>query len=493
MRKENTAIRLQLMQLAKAIGEGNYRLQESFSHFIPIQTEAGITEYYCGDHSLVIKTSNNGHDFYALKIPVLNPELVVEKYQFFSQVMQHQPQSFFPHTAVSEEGIVITTENGEQTLPVILTPWKQGIPLRNKIEALCEAEDTGALKRIYASFLLLADDLLNHDNTHGDICDTNILVDITGRLKLVDFDNAYTAEMNDLQQPGISNHYYQHPEHEEFAYSRQIDDFPLLVMAISLYVISIRPDLYDSYKTEKGLIFTPNDFVQPERSVVMQYLQTINDSYLQNLLRQLQITLFSHDVAVPGLLDILITDAAFDDQLSAELKQKLTDATIEDKDETIFILNTKFRSLVTKTCDNDLEIMSLEKSHEQLTEAYRSDKEKMKSRWVATSLLLLFLAAGFFSLQFKKNTGAGIAHQQPIPEQQIGSVLLAEQEKADVVTPEPKKEIKPTPAPEIKTVQTPKKEKRTYAIGNVRSKQDKEIEKKSNTFNVVFKEIEFNR
>jgi hypothetical protein len=493
MRKETTAIKQQLKQLTKAVEKGNFHLQEPFSQFTPVKTESGTTEYYCGDHSLVIKASNNGRDFYALKIPVFNPKLMVEKYQFFSQAMQQKPQSFFPHTAVSEEGIIVDTEDGEQTHPVILTPWKQGVSLRSKIEALCEAGDTGALKRLYPSFLLLADDLLNQDDTHGDICDGNIIVDITGRLKLVDFDNAYSAAMNDLQQPGISNPFYQHPEHEEFAYSRQVDDFPLLVMATSLYIISIRPDLYDAYKTERGLMFTPNDFVQPERSVVMQYLQTIEDAYLQNLLRQLQITLFSHDVAIPGLLELLITDAAFDNQLSGELAQKLTDATIEDKEETIFILNTKFRSLVTKTCDTDLELSSLETRNQSLAQAYESNKEKSKLRAKITSMALLVISGAFIWEQLRTTTHS-IVQNKPTQEQQIAPALLARQEKIEIEAATPKNETASSPgAPVEKKILTEKKQLRKNTIVNVRSSDIKEIKKKNNTFNVTFKEIEFNR
>ena len=87
--------------------------------------------------------------------------------------------------------------------------------------------------------------------------------------------------------PSWGHRNYQHPERSADDYGEYIDNFPSLVIYLSLLAVASDPNLWDFYNDD-NLIFTRSDYADPGNSEVFQRLKSSGDATVAKLSESLE-------------------------------------------------------------------------------------------------------------------------------------------------------------------------------------------------------------
>lgn len=114
---------------------------------------------------------------------------------------------------------------------VVLCDWYEGVSLQRKIEEWCNKPiKMRALSQMFEEFAL---SLLNERWAHGDVKPDNIIFSNDG-LHLIDFDAMYREGFTAEDCVEIGTQQYQHPLRDRANFGRDIDDYPIALIATAL-------------------------------------------------------------------------------------------------------------------------------------------------------------------------------------------------------------------------------------------------------------------
>ena len=119
---------------------------------------------------------------------------------------------------------------------VVLCDWYEGVSLQSKIEEWCQKPvKMQALSQMFEEFAL---SLLNEPWAHGDVKPENIIFSTDG-LHLIDFDAMYREGFTSDDCVEIGTQQYQHPQRDRSTFSRDIDDYPIALIATALAAMAL--------------------------------------------------------------------------------------------------------------------------------------------------------------------------------------------------------------------------------------------------------------
>ncbi|MBR6656246.1 MAG: WG repeat-containing protein [Alistipes sp.] len=114
---------------------------------------------------------------------------------------------------------------------VVLCDWHEGVSLQQKIEECYNKPvKMRALSQMFEEFALW---LLNEKWAHGDVKPDNIILSSDG-LHLIDFDAMYCEGFTADDCVEIGTQQYQHPLRDRSNFGRDIDDYPIALIATAL-------------------------------------------------------------------------------------------------------------------------------------------------------------------------------------------------------------------------------------------------------------------
>lgn len=148
---------------------------------------------------------------------------------------------------------------------VVLCDWREGVSLKAKIEELCcKPAKMEALSQMFEEFALSH---LTERWAHGDIKPENIIVANEG-LRLIDFDAVYLEgfTMDDCVETGTRQ--YQHPLRERGEFGREIDDYPIALIATALAALSLDGTLGAGVPSCDYLLISPHRAVKGEDAML---------------------------------------------------------------------------------------------------------------------------------------------------------------------------------------------------------------------------------
>ncbi|TAE31654.1 MAG: hypothetical protein EAZ91_07405 [Cytophagales bacterium] len=195
----------------------------------------------------------------------------------------------------------------DETACVLLMEWIEGQTMGQFVRDACARTDRAALHKLAYAFDQMALWLLANPFAHGDLKHDNIIVRPNGVPALVDYDGLFFPVFTDLQALELGTPDYQHPKRTAHHYGLYLDDFSLLVISLSLYALSHRPDLYTTHNTSENLILTLSDFEQPRRSQLLGTLQEMEATPVRQRLALLDYALVLPPQSLPGL-EVLLRD-----------------------------------------------------------------------------------------------------------------------------------------------------------------------------------------
>lgn len=182
-----------------------------------------------------------------------------------------------------EEGIMV----GGKWYPVVMMDWAQGEPLNRYVGNAVRDGQAARLREMAARWRGAVGGLHGVRIAHNDLQHGNVLVSSDHRIKLVDYDGIFLPQFQGEKSPEIGHKNYQHPGRGPEHYNNEIDNFPALVVYLSLLALSSDPSMWEKFHNDDNLVLTRRDFQDPQHSKCFADLQGNSDQRVRKLAGQL--------------------------------------------------------------------------------------------------------------------------------------------------------------------------------------------------------------
>ena len=170
--------------------------------------------------------------------------------------------------------------------PIVKMDWVEGETLNKFVEARRQEPD--ALRRLAAQWRGgTTASLRGLRIAHNDLQHGNVLVQADGNIRLVDYDGIFLPQFSGQLSQELGHKNYQHPQRSSKDYDDSVDNFPTLVIYLSLLAIAAEPDLW-SFNNDDNLIFTGNDYDDPLGSELFTRLKSSPDPAVAKLAERLE-------------------------------------------------------------------------------------------------------------------------------------------------------------------------------------------------------------
>lgn len=198
-----------------------------------------------------------------------------------SYLLDVLPPSFV-HFEYVEQGISLRGD----WYPVVMMEWVEGESLSSFVGSNLNDQDT--LRRVAAQWRGgPAASLRGLGIAHNDLQHGNVMVQTDDRIRLVDYDGMFLPGFRGQRSPELGHKNFQHPLRTAEDYDAYVDNFPSLVIYLSLLAIASDPGLWTFYNDD-NLIFTRNDYADPGKSPLFNLLKKSHDPTVAKLTERLE-------------------------------------------------------------------------------------------------------------------------------------------------------------------------------------------------------------
>lgn len=191
--------------------------------------------------------------------------------------------------------------------PMVQMEWVEGATLDRHVEDLVEDGDQQGLEALAGSWRDLVRRAQAAQFAHGDLQHGNVLVDPTGRPRLVDFDSSWIAPFAGSRPPAEGGHRNYQPVNR--VWGAWMDTFPGLVIYLSLLALARDPRQWRQLNTGENLLFRDQDYLPPHRTPAWARLTAIGDPQVDQLAAQLRACCRPDWTATGDLESLLSTPA----------------------------------------------------------------------------------------------------------------------------------------------------------------------------------------
>lgn len=176
--------------------------------------------------------------------------------------------------------------------PVVKMDWVDGLQLNQFVGA--NAGNPAALDALLRLWVRLGRRLRGAGVAHADLQHGNVLLVPGPRpgalsVKLIDYDGMYVPALANTPSGEAGHPCYQHPDRAaKNVYSKDLDRFPLLVVATALKGLTVLgPQLWERFDTGDNLLFQDSDFTDPAGSALIRDLWAYGDPTVRELVGHL--------------------------------------------------------------------------------------------------------------------------------------------------------------------------------------------------------------
>ena len=169
--------------------------------------------------------------------------------------------------------------------PIVRMEWVHGELLNRFVESRLGEPD--ALRRVAAQWRggptasLRGLRIAHNDLQHG-----NVMVQDDGNIRLVDYDGMFLPQFRGQPSAELGHKHYQHPRRGADDYDENIDNFPSLVIYLSLLAVAADPGLW-AFHNEDNLVLTRQDYADPGASEAFARLKGSPDPLVARLVERL--------------------------------------------------------------------------------------------------------------------------------------------------------------------------------------------------------------
>lgn len=285
-------------------------VEDSSSFLTPLlngyEAETGILgpNHYSGGFCIVFPV-NKGSYKKALRVWHTEIEKVKERYKCISSEIAKVNKSFLANVEYVSNGLLV----GKDKIDIVLMDWLKGQSLKQYISTIIDSTNSEIIKKqklnkLADNLFVLFKEMHSLNFAHGDLQHDNILIDSSGDIKLIDYDNFYVPSLGkSTKQTTAGYSGYQHPIRKNISNvisSEKDDYFAELIIYLSIKAIAEDNSLWDIAKDDDyALLLTHEDYVDIYHSATylkikkiggeFDFLCLVLESYLQeNKLENLQ-------------------------------------------------------------------------------------------------------------------------------------------------------------------------------------------------------------
>ena len=233
---------------------------EELSHLRPVLDNDGLPVITSGNFAVVFKmTEERDGKCYAVKCFTKEQEGRAEAYHQITKELENVSSPYLTSVRYFDNELFVdSNQTSETEFPVLLMDWVEGKTLDKYLRE--NLDDKYALEMLAYRFSQLAQWLIPQPFAHGDLKPDNIIVKDDGSLVLVDYDGMYVPAMKGQKARELGSPDFRHPQRTDDDFDEHIDDFPLLVILLSLKAVSVYPFLLEEYGVKDRLLFSSNDY-----------------------------------------------------------------------------------------------------------------------------------------------------------------------------------------------------------------------------------------
>lgn len=260
-----------------------------------------------GNFAVVFKMKDReSGKFFALKCFTREQPAREENYLRITEELSYVSSPYILHVRyLPKELFVDTDQSNEDEFPILVMDWVEGQTLDAYLRD--NIDNPSRLKKLSSDFNRMALWLLTQPFAHGDLKPDNIIVKSDGSLVLVDYDGMYVPAMKDRQSRETGSPNFRHPQRSEKWFDEYIDDFPLSLMATSLYALGLKPELLKEYNAKDAILFTEKDLLNLPQSKLYSALSAfLYDKTFAKLHSLMQLSLAR--VPIKGMYAPVIAD-----------------------------------------------------------------------------------------------------------------------------------------------------------------------------------------
>ena len=245
------------------------------SYLRPVLDEDGQPVMTSGNFAVVLKMEDErDRKLYAVKCFTREQEGREEAYKLIADELEYVSSNYLTPIKYYEYELFVDTKASDETeFPVLLMDWVEGVTLDKYI---CRnINNKYELALIAYQFSQLAKWLISQPFAHGDLKPDNIMVREDGSLVLVDYDGMYVPAMEGQKSRELGSPDYRLPSRTEDDFNEHIDDFPLVLIMMTIRAIQLKKKLIEEFGNNDFAILHENDLRDLSSSTTNQELLSL--------------------------------------------------------------------------------------------------------------------------------------------------------------------------------------------------------------------------
>lgn len=201
-----------------------------------------VRQKITGNHGIIYQLSGKGKT-YAVKCFIHDLPERDKRYSEVAKLKAESISRYLIDFQYLKEGIKIHDVN----FPILKMEWSQGLPLDQYAWNLLGTANKVGLDKLINDLRQMSLAFQNLGIAHGDIEPSNIMVEQSGEIKLVDYDAIFTPALKDLSCGESGNPNYQHPSRTHVHFGPWLDNYPFLLIDSVLTAMSANAEWRHKY------------------------------------------------------------------------------------------------------------------------------------------------------------------------------------------------------------------------------------------------------
>lgn len=228
---------------------------DKLSNLRPVLDETGEPVMSSGNFAVVFKMVDEKGKFHAVRCFHREQEGRRLSYKLICEELAQVSSPYLLPIKYFEKELFVDSDE----YPVLLMDWVEGQNLDKYLRKVIDNEKS--LRKLVNNFRQLAIWLLDQPFAHGDLKPDNILVKEDGSLVLVDYDGMFVPAMEGQCARELGSPDFREPSRGQSVFDKNIDNFPLVSILLSLEMIVGKKEYLERYGAEDRLLFSHDDYL----------------------------------------------------------------------------------------------------------------------------------------------------------------------------------------------------------------------------------------
>ena len=212
-------------------------LEEGRPEFHP---RSGRPMVYSGNFASVYPVVS-GQGKYAVRCFTSEIKDQQERYNQMSDYLKREKPPGFVEFEYKARGIRVKGH----WYPIVKMEWVNGDSLSVRVRKILS--DSSAMRALADRWRETVKELQHRDIAHNDLQHGNVMVRDDGFIRLVDYDGIFLPQYRGQASPEIGHQNFQHPGRTDKDYDGYVDNFPALVIYVSLLALAADHRLWEEF------------------------------------------------------------------------------------------------------------------------------------------------------------------------------------------------------------------------------------------------------